>query len=135
MDHYRPLQTTMDHYTVYGVAQGLLMKQISDPIDLCSRMMHEFSPNTPDVLFFIDLIQMPIPVAHCRIKPNCNGHDLFLGCSKFGGMLWIHGYTAQGEWGDISPKALTPGICVFRWLPTDSHDMSDAPHIFRGSPA
>ena len=25
MDHYRPLQTTMDHYTVYGVAQGLLM--------------------------------------------------------------------------------------------------------------
>src|SRR6266702_987649 len=24
MDHYRPLQTTMDHYIVYGVAQGLL---------------------------------------------------------------------------------------------------------------
>ncbi len=27
MDHYRPLQTTMDHYTVYGVAQGLLKGQ------------------------------------------------------------------------------------------------------------
>ncbi len=25
MDHYRPLQTTMDHYTIYGVAQGLLI--------------------------------------------------------------------------------------------------------------
>ena len=25
LDHYRPLQTTMDHYTVYGMAQGLLM--------------------------------------------------------------------------------------------------------------
>jgi len=35
MDHYRPLQTAMNHYTVYGVAQGLLMNMTDHIAAVC----------------------------------------------------------------------------------------------------